>query len=89
MFKRFTKQNQLLHMGFALIILLMVVVTSVGVLRMIENNKLMEEVVTQNNVKVILARNMYITARERSVLLLQMLAHEDPFERDELYLTFN
>ena len=89
MFKRFTKQNQLLHMGFALIILLMVVVTSVGMLRMIENNKLMEEVVTQNNVKVILARNMYITARERSVLLLQMLAHEDPFERDELYLTFN
>jgi class 3 adenylate cyclase/preprotein translocase subunit SecG len=89
MFKRFIKQDRLLHMGFALIIILMVVVTSVGVLRMIENNKLMEEVVTQNNVKVILARNMYIAARERSVLLLQMLAHEDPFERDELYLTFN
>ena len=89
MFERFVKQNHILPLGFALIILLMVVVASVGVLRMIGNNNLMEEVVTQNNVKVILARNMYIAARERSVLLLQMLAHEDPFERDELYLKFN
>ena len=83
------KQNQLLPLGFAVIILLMLVMTSVSVIRMIENNKLMEEVVTQNNVKVRLATDMYLAARERSVLLLQMLAHEDPFERDELYLIFN
>lgn len=89
MFERFAKQHQLLPPGFALIILLMTVVTSVGVLRMTENNKPMEEVVTQNNAKVSLAANMYIAARERSVLLLQMLAHEDPFERDELFLKFN
>lgn len=87
--ERFIKQNQLLPLGFALIILLMAVVTSVGVLRVIQNNRLMEEVVTQNNVKVVLATKMYIAARERSVLLLQMIAHKDPFERDELFLKFN
>lgn len=85
----FIKQNQLLPLGFALIILLMAIVTSVGVLRVIQNNRLMEEVVTQNNVKVSLATKMYIAARERSVLLLQMIAHKDPFERDELFLKFN
>lgn len=83
------KQNKLLPLGFAMIILLMLVATSVSVLRMMESNKQMEEVVTQNNVKVSLATDMYLAARERSVLLLQMLAHEDPFERDELYLKFN
>lgn len=87
--EKLTKQNQLLPMGFALIILLMVVATSVGVVRVIQNNRLMEEVVTQNNVKVSLATKMYIAARERSVILLQMMAHKDPFERDELFLKFN
>jgi hypothetical protein len=84
-----SKQNQLLPFGFALIILLMVVATSLGVAQVIQNNRLMEKVVTQNNVKVSLATKMYIAARERSVLLLQMMAHKDPFERDKLFLKFN
>jgi class 3 adenylate cyclase/multisubunit Na+/H+ antiporter MnhF subunit len=87
--ENFTKQNQLLPLGFALIILLMVAATSFGVVRVIQNNRLMEEVVTQNNIKVSLATKMYIAARERSVLLLQMMAHKDPFERDGLFLKFN
>ena len=89
MFERLQIQRHLLTIGFALIILLMLVVISVGVNRMIDNNKLMHEVVTQNNVKLDLARNMYIAARERSVLLLTMLALDDPFERDELFLVMN
>ena len=83
------KQDRLLPLGFALVVLLMIAVTSVGMIRMKENNVLMTEVVTQNNVKINLVRNMYIAARERSILLLKMLALDDPFERDEMYLEFN
>ena len=83
------KQSGLVPLGFALIIMLMVIVTAIGVIRMQENNRLMEEIVTQNNVKVELVRNMYTAARERSVLLLRMMILDDPFERDELFLQFN
>jgi class 3 adenylate cyclase len=86
---KYIKQSHLLPLGFALIIFQMIVVTSIGVIRMKENHALMEEVVTQNNVKINLVRTMYIAARERSVLLLEMLALDDPFERDERYLEFN
>ena len=89
MLNKYLKQGHLLPLGFALIILLMIVVISVGVIRMKENNALMTEVVTQNNAKINLVRNMYIAARERSILLLKMLALEDPFERDEIFLEFN
>ncbi|MEN8133577.1 MAG: adenylate/guanylate cyclase domain-containing protein [Pseudomonadota bacterium] len=89
MLNKYIKQSYLLPLGFALIIFQMIVVTSIGVIRMKENHALMEEVVTQNNVKINLVRNMYIAARERSVLLLEMLALNDPFERDERYLEFN
>lgn len=77
------RQN-LLPLGFALIILLMIALTVIGVNRMQYNNMLMEEVVTQYNVKVELVRNMYVFARERSVLLLRMMVSDDPFEKDEL-----
>ena len=83
------KKSRLLPFGFALIILQMIIVTSVGVIRMKETNVLMERVATQNNVKINLVRNMYIAARERSVLLLRMLAVDDPFEREDLYMEFN
>ena len=89
MLNKCIKQERLLPLGFALVVLLMIAVTSVGMIRMKENNVLMTEVVTQNNVKINLVRNMYIAARERSILLLKMLALDDPFERDELYLEFN
>lgn len=89
MLNKYFKQSRLLPLGFALIIFQMIIVTSVGVIRMKENNALMAGVVTQNNVKINLVRNMYIAARERSVLLLKMLVLDDPFERDELFLEFN
>lgn len=89
MLNKYVKQSRLLPLGFALIILQMIIVTSVGVIRMQANNALMAEVVTQNNAKINLVRNMYIAARERSVLLLKMLAVDDPFERDDLHTEFN
>ena len=89
MLNKYVNQSRLLPLGFALIIIQLIVVTSIGMIRMKDNNVLMEEVVTQHNAKINLVRNMYIAARERSVLLLKMLAVDDPFERDELYLEFN
>ncbi|TNF99223.1 MAG: hypothetical protein EP297_06130, partial [Gammaproteobacteria bacterium] len=79
-------QKSFLPVGFALIILLMTLLTVIGVNRMQQNNKLMEEIVTQNNVKIELVRNMYIFARERSVVVLRMMVTDDPFEQDELSL---
>lgn len=83
------KQRQLLPIGFALVIILLLLIAGIGIIRMQHNNQIMEEVVTQNNDKLNIVSTLYITARERSVLLLKMLTLDDPFERDELYLKFN
>ncbi len=79
----------MLPAGFAAVILLMVLVAAVGAERMAENNRRMEEIVTQHNVKTNLLMTMYTAARERSVVLLSMVTMEDPFEREEKYEHFN
>ena len=79
----------LLPAGFAAVILLMVLVAAVGAERMAENNRRMEEIVTQYNVKTNLLMTMYTAARERSIALLSMVTMEDPFEREEEYEHFN
>ncbi len=79
----------LLPAGFAAVILLMILVAAVGAERMAENNRRMEEIVTQHNVKTNLVMTMYTAARERSIVLLSMVTMEDPFEREEKYEYFN
>jgi class 3 adenylate cyclase len=83
------QKTKLLPFGFAFIIIMMTALTVVGVYRMHENTRLMEQVVEENNVKVELLRKMYIAARERSIFLLKMAVTDDPFERDEYFLEFN
>jgi class 3 adenylate cyclase len=56
---------------------------------MAENNRRMEEIVTQHNVKTDLLMTMYTAARERSIVLLSMVSIDDPFEREEKYEYFN
>lgn len=83
------QKTKLLPLGFAFIIIMMTALTVVGVYRMHENTRLMEQVVEENNVKVEQLRKMYIAARERSIFLLKMAVTDDPFERDEYFLEFN
>lgn len=83
------QHTRLLPLGFAFIIFMMIVLTAVGVFHMQQNIRLMEQVVTENNVKVELVRKMYVAARERSILLLKMAVTDDPFERDNYFLEFN
>jgi len=75
--------------SFAVVMALVVIVAVVGLTRMAENNRKMETIVDEYNVKTGHIVSMYNAARERSVSLLRMANMDDPFERDEEYLHFN
>ena len=79
----------LLPAGFLAIILLLVLVTTIGLVRMADINRQMADIVQLYNVKTDLLTTMYTTARERSVVLLRMVTLEDPFARDEEFMRFN
>ena len=67
---------------------MMVVVFSITVYRMGENQQTLEHIFNQNNTKTNLIITMYTAARERAVRLLRMATLEDPFARDEEFLVF-
>jgi len=74
--------------GFAAVIVLMVVVAAMGIMRMAENNSGMKTIVDEHNVKTRLLIEMHIAARDRSIMLLRMLIADDPFERDDDYMRY-
>ena len=82
-------RSMILPVGFAAVIVLMIMVTAVGVDRMIENNDRLKLIVTQHNAKTELVMAMYTAARERSITLLRMVNSEDPFDREEQFDYFN
>lgn len=82
-------QSMLLPFGFAAVIVLMILVTALGVERMVENNGRLGTIVTQYYAKSDLIQTMYTAARERSITLLRMVSMEDPFEREEQFEHFN
>lgn len=82
-------QSMILPVGFAAVIVLMVLVTAIGVERMIENNERLRTIVTQYNAKTDLIQTMYTAARERSITLLRLVNMDDPFEREEQFEYFN
>jgi len=75
--------------SFGAVIVLMVIVAAMGLMRMAENNRGMETIVEEHNVKTRLLVEMHSAGRERSIILLRMLNTEDPFDRDDDYLKFN
>ncbi len=81
--------SMILPVGFAAVIVLMILVTAIGVERMIENDDRMRGIVTQSNAKTDLIQTMYTAARERSITLLRMINMDDPFEREEQFEYFN
>jgi diguanylate cyclase (GGDEF)-like protein len=75
--------------GFALIVLLMISLTLVGLLRIAEINRHLETIVTNNNVKTALVHTMKDALRERTIITHLVSLLKDPFEQNEEYLNFN
>jgi len=89
---KITPQNSLnlsVIVGFALIVLLMVSLTLVGLLRIAEINRHMEKIVTNNNVKTDLVHTMKDALRERTIITHLVSLLTDPFAQNEEYLNFN
>lgn len=72
--------------GFALIVLLMVVLAVVGLLRIAETNRQVEQIVSSSNVKTGLVHTMKDALRERQAIT-QLVSHlQDPFKQSDEYL---
>lgn len=75
--------------GFALIVLLLATLTLVGLLRIAEINRHMEQIVKNNNVKTELVHTMKDALRERTIITHLVSLLKDPFAQDEEYQNFS
>ncbi len=75
--------NTGLKIGFALILLLMVGLTMVGLARMADINRQLHDVVHNNLVKQELAFNINSALHERLISMHTIMAMTDPFDREE------
>ena len=75
--------------GFALIVLLLATLTLVGLIRITEINRHMEQIVKNNNVKTELVHSMKDALRERTIITHLVSLLKDPFAQDEEYQNFN
>lgn len=69
--------------GFALVLLLMVALTVVGLNQMAAMNSRLERIVEGNNVKIELATSMRDALRERTISMHTIVVLDDPFAQDE------
>lgn len=84
-----TNTKNVVALGFALVVVLMVSLLLIGV-RMVENSQQrLDELVHVNNLKIELVSEMRYAARERTINLYRMLLLDDPFEQDEEWMQFN
>lgn len=80
--------NRFLISGFALIILLMLTLTSFSYQLTRNTHQHMKQLVNTQYHKLNLIMNMQIYSRQRTVDLQNMLLHTDPFELDQSWLNF-
>jgi len=78
-----------LGLGFALILSIMLALGVIGLDRIADGNRRMEQIVRENNVKIEQAYIMRDALRERAVITHTISLLKDPFERDEEFLKFN
>ncbi len=85
----FAKNTQFsLGAGFALVLLLMLALTLVGLQQMAAINVRLERIVEENNVKTELATVMRDSLRERAVSMHTIVVVKDAFEQDSERLRF-
>lgn len=85
---RRTGSTRLLALAFSVIWLLMAGLVFVGLYALQANNRRMEKIVQEHNVKIELVSGLRGINRERVLTVHQMILAQDPFVRDELMLEF-
>ncbi len=72
-----------LRFGFGLILLLLVAITLLGLYRLDESNRRLEQIVSVNNAKIDLVHEMKNALRERAIIMHTLSLVSDPFEQNE------
>jgi methyl-accepting chemotaxis protein len=80
---------RILTLGFALMVFLMLLLVLTGLSGLATVRDTLHRVVYDDNVRVEAVFRMYRAARERSLLLHNVVAEADPFAQDEMLLRFN
>lgn len=75
--------------GFAVILVLAVIVAVLGLIRIADSNRHVERIVSQNNVKSELLHTMKKALHERRSLLQLLPQLHDEFKQNEAYLSFS
>jgi diguanylate cyclase (GGDEF)-like protein len=76
-------------LGFSLIVFLMVVLAVVGLLRIAEANRQVEQIVSNYNVKTGLVYSMKDALRARRAVTQLVSVLQDPFKQNDEYLNFS
>ena len=77
-----------LGMGFAVVLVLMLFLTVVGLMQLDASQRRLEGIVGNQLAKVTLATRMHTSARERTVGLQRLTILRDPFDRDEQWMLY-
>jgi hypothetical protein len=80
--------QQIIAIGFTLVLILLVALTGLGLSHMATIRVRMVNLVTESNVKTESVYLMRSVSRERFASLGQMVVLHDPFERDDEYMRF-
>ncbi|MES2366374.1 MAG: diguanylate cyclase [Pseudomonadota bacterium] len=75
--------KSIVTLGFALVLVLMILLALTGLSQMFQNNARMEHVLNEQNTKTALISSMRNIARDRIVLLFTVITLSDPFKRDD------
>ncbi|MFP5349694.1 MAG: putative bifunctional diguanylate cyclase/phosphodiesterase [Gammaproteobacteria bacterium] len=76
-------------LGFTVVLLLLIALTTVGLVQMADINQRMEYIAKENNVKVALAHEMKDSLRDRAVITHTITLLTDPFEQNLEYDAFH
>jgi len=80
--------KSIVTLGFALVIVLMILLASIGLSQMAQNNTRMERILNEQNTKTALISSMRNIARDRIILLFTAITLSDPFKRDDAISRF-
>ena len=81
--------KNIVTLGFCLLLILMILLTSIGLSRMAQNDSRMEHILNEQATKSVLVASMRNVARDRIISLFTALTLDDPFERDSELSHFN
>ncbi len=81
--------NRIVYKGFAMVLLFMVVFLAINLYQIRQVSEQMEVIIEESVLKGQYAQVMRDAARERVTLMLMALYEEDPFVKDELFISFD